>query len=222
MAHLPQSGDSDDPHRGQPIETAGAPPQAAAAAVIMLHGRGSTAQQILRLVDEFYHHGVVYLAPQAARNRWYPRSGYGPIADNEPWFSSALSQVSTAVEMATDLGIGPERVLLFGFSQGACLASEFVARSPRQYGGLIALSGSLLGSETGTEYTGSLAGAPVFFGCSTDDPYVAAERIRESQTVFERLDGEVTARFYDNLGHAINDDEIEMTNTFIERLVSAE
>jgi phospholipase/carboxylesterase len=222
MAHLPHSGDSDDPHRGQPIETAGAPPQAAEAAVIMLHGRGSTARQILRLIDEFYHHGVLYLAPQAARNRWYPRSGYGPIAANEPWFSSALSQVSTAVEMATDLGIGPERIIFFGFSQGACLASEFVARNPRQYGGLIALSGSLLGPETGTEYTGSLEGSPVFFGCSTDDLYVAAERIDESRTVFEGLDGAVTARLYDDLGHAINDDEIRMTNTFIERLGSTE
>lgn len=210
---------ADDPHRGQPLETAGAPPQAADAAVVMLHGRSSTAKHILRLVDEFYHHGVMYLAPQAARRTWYPRSGYGPFEDNEPWFSSALGRVSDALGVAAEAGVPPERVLVFGFSQGGCLACEFVARNPRRYGGLVALSGSLLGPEIREGYGGSLDGTPVFLGCSEDDSYVPAGRVRESAAVFERLGGDATARLYDGLGHEINDDEMRRLDALVADLV---
>jgi len=209
----------DDPHRDQPIETAGAPPAAADAAVILLHGRGSTAKHVLRLADEFHHHGVMYLAPQAARRTWYPRSGYAPYEDNEPWFSSALDRVSAALGVAADADVQPERTLLFGFSQGGCLASEFVARNPRRYGGLVVLSGSLPGPETGDDYGGTIDGTPVFLGCSSDDAYVSAERVQESARVFERLGGDVTSRLYDGLGHEINDDEIQTVDRFTERLV---
>jgi phospholipase/carboxylesterase len=212
------AGSREDPHRGQPIETAGAPPKVAETAVVMLHGRGSTAQSILALIDEFLQHGVMYLAPQAAHNSWYPRSGYAPLEDNEPWFSSALDHVARAIDVAADTGISPEQTLLLGFSQGGCLASEFVARNPRQYGGLVVLSGSLLGEETREEYEGSINGTPVFLGCSSDDPYVAAEQVNDSAELFERLGGDVTSKLYDGLGHAINDDEIQTINTFIERL----
>ncbi|MCY4731097.1 dienelactone hydrolase family protein [Natronomonas gomsonensis] len=212
------AGSREDPHRGQPIETAGAPPKVAENAVVMLHGRGSTAQSILALIDEFLQHGVMYLAPQAAHNSWYPRSGYAPLEDNEPWFSSALDHVARAIDVAADTGISPEQTLLLGFSQGGCLASEFVARNPRQYGGLVVLSGSLLGEETREEYEGSINGTPVFLGCSSDDPYVAAEQVNDSAELFERLGGDVTSKLYDGLGHAINDDEIQTINTFIERL----
>ncbi len=179
---------SDDPHGGLPIEMAGAPRQAANAAVILLHGRGSSTETILRLADEFHHHGVLYLAPRASRSRWYPRSGYAPLAENEPWFTSALGRVSESLEKADAAGVPPERTLILGFSQGACLASEFVARHPRRYDGLVAFSGSLLGPETRTDYEGSLDGTPVFFGCSEDDPYVRPERIHESERVFEALE----------------------------------
>lgn len=212
------AGSGADPHRGQPIETAGAPPKVAETAVVMLHGRGSTAQSILALIDEFLQHGVMYLAPQAAHNSWYPRSGFAPLEDNEPWFSSALDHVARAIDVAADTGISPEQTLLLGFSQGGCLASEFVARNPRQYGGLVVLSGSLLGEETREEYEGSINGTPVFLGCSSDDPYVAAEQVNDSAELFERLGGDVTSKLYDGLGHAINDDEIQTINTFIERL----
>lgn len=213
------SGSGADPHHGQPIEAAGAPPQVAEAAVLLLHGRGSTAQSVLTLIDEFLHHGVMYLAPQAAHSSWYPRSGYVPLEDNEPWFSSALDHVARAIDVAAAAGIPLERTLLLGFSQGGCLASEFVARNPRQYGGLVVLSGSLLGTETNAAYDGSIDGTPVFLGCSSDDPYVDAARIHDSAEVFERLGGDVTSKLYDGLGHAINDDEIQVINTFIERLV---
>lgn len=213
------TGPGANPHEGQPIETAGAPPQAADAAVVLLHGRGSTAGSILTLIDEFLHHGVLYLAPQAAHRTWYPRSGYAPFEDNEPWFSSALDRVSSALEIAADAGVPPERTLLLGFSQGGCLASEFVARNPRRYGGLVVLSGSLLGPEPRRDYDGSIEGTPVFLGCGTDDPHVVADRVHDSAAVFERLGGDVSSRLYDGLGHAINDDEIQVINTFIESLV---
>ncbi len=206
------------PHRDQPIETAGAPSQAAEAAVILLHGRGSTAPAILRHIDDLYHHGVMYLAPQAARNRWYPHSGYAPFERNEPWFSSALERVAAAVDEAAAVGIPPEKVLCFGFSQGACLGCEFVARNPQEYGGLVSLSGSLLGPETRSDYDGSLDSTPVFFGCGTDDPYVPAERIHESRWVFKQLGGDVTISLYEDLDHAINDDEFYQTNSLIEQL----
>ena len=211
----------EDPHRGQPIETAGAPPQVAETAVVMLHGRGSTAQRILTLIDEFLHHGVMYIAPQAAHNSWYPRSGYAPLEDNEPWFSSALDHVDSALDMAADAGVPLERTVLLGLSQGGCLASEFVARNPRRYGGLVTLSGSLLGTETSDTYEGTIDGTPVLLGCSSKDPYVPAERVRDSAQMFEGLGGDVTSRLYDDLGHAINDDEIRTVNTFIEGLIES-
>jgi phospholipase/carboxylesterase len=187
----------------------------------MLHGRGSTAQSFLTLIDEFLHHGVMYLAPQAAHNSWYPRSGYAPLEDNEPWFSSALDHVDSALDMAADAGVPLERTVLLGFSQGGCLASEFVARNPRRYGGLVILSGSLLGTETSDTYEGTIDGTPVFLGCSSNDPYVPAERVRDSAQMFEGLGGDVTSRLYGDLGHAISDDEIRTINTFIERLTES-
>ena len=209
----------DDPHAGQPVETAGAPPQAAEAAVVLLHGRGASAKSILGLVDDLYQHGATYLAPQAARNTWYPRSGYVTFEENEPWFSSALDTVKRSLEMASDAGVPPDRTLLLGFSQGGCLASEFVARNPRRYGGLVVLSGSLLGPETRRDYEGDIDETPVFLGCSSEDRYVAAERVHESASVLEGLGGDVTSQLYDGLGHAINEDELEMAERLIERLL---
>ena len=213
------AGASENPHEGQPIQTAGAPPEVAEAAVVMLHGRGSTAQSILTLIDEFFHHGVMYLAPQAAHSSWYPRSAFAPLEDNEPWLSSAIGRVAAALETATGADVPPERTLLLGFSQGGCLAGEFVARNPRLYGGLVVLSGCLLGPERIRKYSGSIDGTPVFFGCSVEDPYVPAERVHDSARVFERLDGNVQSKLYDDLGHAINDDEVQTINSFVERLV---
>lgn len=206
------------PHHGQPIETAGAPPQAAEAAVVLLHGRGSSARYMLTLIDEFLHHGVLYLAPQAAHSSWYPRSGYGPLEANEPWLSSGLERISAAFEMASDAGVPPERILVCGFSQGGCLAGEFVVEHPRRYGGLIVLSGSLLGPETDRNLDGDIAGTPVFLGCSDADPHVPAERVGTSAQVFEQLGGKVTYSLYEDLGHAINDAEIQQVNSFIEQL----
>ena len=209
----------DDPHHGQPIEVAGAPRQAAKAAVIMVHGRGATARSFLPLMDEFLHHGVMYLAPQAAGSSWYPRSGFGVIEENEPWVSSALARVEAALEIASSAGVPTEGVVLLGFSQGAGIISEYAVRNPRRYGGIVVLSGSLLGPKMSHTFDGSLAGTPVFLGCGSDDPYVPVARMHETASVFAELGGDVTFELYDQLEHAIADGEIQMINTFIERLV---
>ncbi|CQR52900.1 MULTISPECIES: alpha/beta hydrolase [Haloferax] len=208
-----------DPHEGQEIATAGAPPQVADAAVVVLHGRGSKARHALTLVDEFLHRGVMYLAPQAAGSSWYPAPAAGPIERNEPWLSSALGRVSAALDIAADAGVPPERVVFFGFSQGACLAAEFAVRNPRRYGGLVALSGSLLGPDLGSRTgDGGLGGTPVFFGSGRDDPRVDADRVEASARIFAGRGADATSRLYEGLGHAINDDEVRVTNSFIERL----
>jgi len=184
----------------------------------MVHGRGATARSFLPLMDEFLHHGVMYLAPQAAGNTWYPRSGYAPIEVNEPWFSSALARVEAALEMATTAGIPTKRVILLGFSQGAGIVSEYAAQNPRRYGGVVALSGSLLGPETSHAYDGTIDGTPVFVGCGSNDPHVPTERIHETASVFAELDSDVTVELYDGLGHVITDDEIQRVNTFVKQL----
>ncbi|MFK5605977.1 alpha/beta hydrolase [Haloferax volcanii] len=221
-----------DPHEGQEIATAGAPPQVADAAVIMLHGRGSKARHVLTLVDEFLHRGVMYLAPQAAGSSWYPAPAASPIERNEPWLTSALGRVSAALDIATDAGVPPERVVFFGFSQGACLAAEFALRNPRRYGGLVVLSGSLLGPDLGSRPAGDdgngdhdghgsdadFEGTPVFFGSGRDDPRVEADRVEASARIFAELGADAASRLYEGLGHAINDDEIRVIDSFIERL----
>lgn len=217
MTGANRSGIPDDPHGDQQIEAAGAPRQAAEAAVIMLHGRGSTPSHTLRLIDEFLHRGVMYLAPQAQGKTWFPRSALAPLKENEPWFSSALGLVSRCVDRANAAGIPQDRVILYGFSQGGCLAAEFVARNPSRYGGVLILSGSLMGPEISAR-DGSLDGTPVFFGCGEDDEYVPAQRVRSSGKALGQQGGDITTRLYEGLDHVINDDEIAMINQFIENV----
>jgi phospholipase/carboxylesterase len=213
----------DGPHGGQPLEYAGAPLRVAEAAVVALHGRGSTAENVLRLADEVYRHGVSLVAPQARRNRWYPRSFLEPVEANEPDLSSALAAVDYAVDAVIDAGVPAERVVLVGFSQGGCLAAEYVARHPRRYGGLVVWSGGLVGSGDDTsDHTGDLRGTPVFLGCSDVDPYVPVDRVHESRAVFERLGGSVTERIYEGAAHTVNDDEVAFARDLIEGLVEGE
>ncbi len=216
-------GDDDrDPHAGRPVVTAGAPADAAEVAVVCLHGRGATAQGIVALADEFYRHGVALLAPQAERNRWYPRSFLAPVERNEPHLSSALRAVHRVVEDAVGMGVPFDRVVPFGFSQGACLAAEYAARTPRRYGGVVALSGGLIGPPGGLrEYHGSLDGTPVFLGCGDADEHIPVERVRETAAAFRDLDADVTERIYEGFEHGVNDDEIEFTRSLIDGLLDA-
>jgi phospholipase/carboxylesterase len=197
------------PHQGQPVLTAGEPLDRAQAAMILIHGRGATAESILTLADEFPRPGFAFLAPQASGYTWYPNSFLAPIASNEPGITSGLAVITSLFDALAAAGIPAERTLLLGFSQGACLSLEFAARNARRYGGVIGLSGGLIGPDsTPRDYAGSLTGTPVFLGCSDVDFHIPQTRVEHSAEVLRRLGGEVTMRLYPNMGHTVNQDEI--------------
>ncbi len=207
------------PHQGQQILHAGEPLDRARAAMIMLHGRGASARDILLLADELKGSGFAYLAPQAANNTWYPNSFLAPISTNEPWLSSALDFVQAVLAQVTEAGIPPERTMLLGFSQGACLALEFAARHARRYGGIVGLSGGLIGPDgTPRDYAGSFDGTPVFLGCSDTDFHIPKARVEETADVLQRLGGQVTARLYPGLGHEVNADELQLARQMMNNL----
>ena len=198
------------PHENQPILRAGRPLAEAQAALILVHGRGATAASILELADYLPHPAMAYLAPQAAGNTWYPYSFLMPMEQNEPHLSSALARLASLLDDVERAGIPAERVVLAGFSQGACLASEFVARHAQRYGGLLVFSGGLIGPPgTPRAYEGTLAGTPVFLGCSDVDPHIPLARVNETAEVLARLGAAVDKRIYPRFGHTINQDEID-------------
>jgi len=191
---------------------AGRPLQEAEAAVVMIHGRGATAESILTLAEEVGHPGLACVAPQAPGFTWYPLSFLAPLEQNEPHLSAALRTLEEVLAEVAAAGIPPERTVLLGFSQGACLALEFTARHAQEYGGVVALSGGLIGPPgTPREYAGSFDGTPVFLGCSDRDPHIPEERVHESAEVFRRMGARVTERIYPGLGHTVNEDEIAWT-----------
>lgn len=197
------------PHQGLPVRMAGESLTSARALMILVHGRGATAADILLLAEELAQPGFAYLAPEAANNTWYPNSFLAPLASNEPGLSSGLAVIASLLEQANSAGIPAERTVIVGFSQGACLSLEFVARHARRYGGVIGLSGGLIGPDgTARDYPGTLAGTPVFLGCSDIDPHVPKERVLQSAEVLQALGGQVTAKLYPRMGHTINRDEI--------------
>jgi len=198
-------------------DLAGAP-----AAVVLVHGRGATAQDILTLVPEFDRPDLAYLAPQAAGNTWYPFPFMQPLERNEPWLSSALARLGSLMAEIAAAGMSPERTVLLGFSQGACLALEYAARHAQRYGGLAGLSGGLIGPDgTSRDYPGSLAGTPVFLGCSDVDSHIPKERVEHSADVLRRLGAEVTVRLYPNMGHTVNHDEIRHVRRLLSSLTAA-
>jgi predicted esterase len=210
-----------DPHRDQPTMTAGVPLEEASAAMILLHGRGASAENILGLTGEFGGRAFAYLAPQAAGHTWYPHSFLVPLEQNEPYLTSALRLVASIVERVAAAGIPAERVILLGFSQGACLSLEFLARNARRFGGAAALTGGLIGSEqTPRDYSGSLDGTPIFIGSSAPDPHVPVPRVHESAQVLTRIGGEVTTRIYPGMGHTINDDELDHVRSMMDALLA--
>ncbi|EMA60698.1 alpha/beta hydrolase [Halorubrum lipolyticum] len=235
----PHAGD--DPHVDEPLVTAGTDVDAADAAVVLVHGRGATARSIVEFGEQIAGDrdvalsppavretsGLSLLAPQAAANTWYPNSFLAPVADNEPGRSSGLRAVGRAVETATDAGIPTERVLVAGFSQGACLASEFVARNPTRYGGLAVLSGGLIGesidvddyvshaAEIAGDAAEAVGGTPTFLGCSDVDPHIPEERVHETTAVLEALGADVDERIYEGMGHGINEEETAFVSEMV-------
>lgn len=210
----------DDPHRNQPVLQRGRPLDSAKAALILVHGRGASAADIVGLAGEFDSPELAYLAPDAAEHTWYPYSFLVPIEQNQPWLNSALSLLGRVVERAAAAGIPRHKVAFVGFSQGACLATEFIARNATRYGGLAAFTGGLIGPP-GTEfvYSGELSGTPCFLGAGDPDPHVPWKRVEESASVLSTLGGVVALRRYPGLPHTINRDEIEQAKHLLLQLV---
>jgi predicted esterase len=210
-----------DPHADQPVLAAGRPVEEARAALVMIHGRGASAAGILELADELPHDEFAYVAPQAAGGTWYPFPFLAPLDRNEPNLSSALRRIGDVLAQVAAAGVPTDRIVLLGFSQGACLAAEFVARNARRYGGLLVFSGGLIGPDgTPRDYAGSLDGTPVFLGCSDVDPHIPVERVHESADVFERMGAAVTKRIYPGMPHTVNSDEIRWARDLLARLGS--
>ncbi len=209
------------PHQGQPLVLAGEPLGSARAAMVMVHGRGATAQDILTLTADLHWPGFAFLAPQAAGNTWYPNSFLAPIANNEPSLSSGLSVIASLLDQLARVGIPAERTIILGFSQGACLSLEYVARNARRYGGVVGLSGGLIGPEgTPRDYPGSLAGTPVFLGCSDVDPHIPKERVEQAAEVLRLLGGSVTTRLYARMDHTVNQDELHFVRGMMDSVLS--
>ena len=197
------------PHQGQPVARAGVPLSEARAALLLIHGRGATAESILTLADELHVPGVACLAPQAAGYTWYPYRFLAPLEANEPGLSSGLARIGELVAEAETAGLAADRVVLLGFSQGACLTLEFAARNPRRYGGVVGLSGGLIGPPgTPRDLEGSLDATPVFLGCSDRDPHIPLQSVEESADFLARLGGAVDKRIYPGMGHTVNADEM--------------
>jgi predicted esterase len=213
MAHL---------HQGQSSLTAGAPLAQARAAMIMIHGRGATAESILSLAGEFDANDVIYLAPQAANDTWYPYRFLEPIERNEPWLSSALQVIDDLIAHVRAAGIPAERMMLLGFSQGACLTLEYTARHAHRYGGVVGLSGGLIGPGIALQrYTGSLDGTPIFLGCSDVDFHIPLDRVHNTAHVLRQLGGNVTERIYPGMDHTVNQDEIDFVNELLHNVIRA-
>ncbi len=205
-----------DPHRGQPVLHGGAPIERARLAVICIHGRGASAEDILGLASELRTTDVAYLAPQAAGGSWYPFSFLAPIAQNEPGLSSALGIIDSLIDALNQQGMSTDRVALLGFSQGACLSLEYAARHAARYAAVAGLSGGLIGPPgTPRTYAGDFAGTPVFLGCSDMDPHIPVERVRESAEVFHRMGASVDERIYPRMGHTVNRDELEAVRALV-------
>ncbi len=212
-----------DPHRDQPVLRSGVSLEKADGAILLLHGRGGSAEDILALGKAIGAPGLAYLAPQAAGSTWYPNSFLAPLEQNEPVLSSALRKVQTTIQLVVAAQVPADRIVICGFSQGACLATEFVARHPLRYGGLIAFTGGLIGPlDADMSHTGDLKGTPAFLGSGDPDPHVPWQRVQQSAEVLKQMGAFVTARRYPGIAHSITPEEIELghqlvQNAFLER-----
>ncbi|MDB5381560.1 MAG: putative hydrolase [Rhodospirillales bacterium] len=207
------------PHAGQPIAAAGALPGAATGALILLHGRGGNAEEMLGLAGLVAPSSFGILAPKATDHTWYPYRFTEPVARNEPYLSSALSILGDLVDGLIGDGIVPERIALLGFSQGACLALEFALRRAERFGAVIGLSGGLIGDKVApATVSPTFDGMPVLLGCSERDPHIPLGRVRETEAVMQALGAEIVTRIYPGSSHDINEDEIGIARQILSRI----
>lgn len=185
-------------------------------ALIMIHGRGGSAEDILSVAAHLHVTEYALLAPQATNHSWYPQSFLAPVKANEPWLTGALQLLSDTVQEVTDSGIPMENIYFLGFSQGACLTLEFVTRNAARYGGVVAFTGGLIGDKIYNEnYKGDFGGTPVLIATSNPDPHVPVERVYASTNILKNMNAAVTEKVYPNMGHTISRDEIELANGLI-------
>ena len=198
------------------IITAGKPLKEASKALIMIHGRGASAEDILSLSEYLNVKEFALIAPQATNNTWYPFSFLVSPSQNEPWLSSALLMLTEVVTDLNNANIPTEHIYFVGFSQGACLTLEFVTRNAKKYGGVAAFTGGLIGDKIYREnYKGDFENTPVFIGTSDPDPHVPVERVHATADIMKSMHASVTAKVYDNMGHTINNDEIQNANNIV-------
>lgn len=217
------SASDQDPHADAPVSHVGAPVTSARAVVILAHGRNAAPPNVLELAGRLDLPDVAYLAPAANGRTWYPLSFLAPRQQNEPSLTSALARLHALVHDVTALGVPLSRLVLGGFSQGACLASEYVWQHPARYGGLVAFSGGLIGPQGMTwqpSHANVLAGMPAFLGCSDVDSHVPKWRVEESADVLRAMGADVTLRLYAGMGHLVNDDEIAHARAVIQRVMA--
>ena len=197
--------------------TAGRPLNEATKVMVMVHGRGGSAADILSLTQHLTGDEFAYIAPEATGQTWYPNSFLRPVTENEPHLSSALQVLaSTRGRLQSDYNVKPSQIYWFGFSQGACLMLEFVARNAMEYGGIFGLSGGLIGPPgTDRNYKGSFGNTPIFLGCSDVDSHIPKERVLESEQIFKRMGADVTTKLYPNFPHSINEDELNVVNLLL-------
>lgn len=189
--------------------------------MIMVHGRNASPGSILELADALDHPAFTYLAPAAAGGTWYPLSFMAKIEKNEPGISSGISVIHGLIESALKIGIPTQRIMLLGFSQGACLSATAALRRPSRYGGVIGYSGGLIGPPgIPWDTTGSFDGTPVFLGCSDEDSHIPRARVDESAAAFEEMGANVTERIYPRMGHTVNEDEIAFTRELMNRVTA--
>jgi phospholipase/carboxylesterase len=201
------------PHQNQQVVTGGVDVEEATIGMILIHGRGASAQSMLMFADEFEQEDIHYRAIQAKGHTWYPRSFMAPKKMNQPGIKSGLQAIHDQIADLNDKGILTNKIVLLGFSQGACLTTEFAACHPQQYGGIIGLSGGLIGGKIDTNhYQGSMEQSPVFLGCSDRDPHIPQERVDLTEEVFEKLGARTTKKIYIGMGHTVNQDEIDHVN----------
>jgi phospholipase/carboxylesterase len=202
-------------HRKE-LVTAGKPLDEAKKVLIMLHGRGATADDILGLTPHLLLDDFCILAPQATNYSWYPYSFLMPVKQNEPWLSSALALLSEVVSDVNRAGIDSRKIFFLGFSQGACLTLEFIARNATKWGGAVAFTGGLIGDQVLEEhYHGDLKNTPMFIGTSDPDLHVPVERVNASVEILKKMNASVTRKIYPGMGHTVIKDEIDLANKFV-------
>ena len=207
------------PHQNQQVATAGVNLDEAEMVMILIHGRGASAESMLLFAREFDRDDIHYRALQAKGHTWYPRSFMAPKKMNEPGITSGLQAIYDVISEVNKAGIANDKIILLGFSQGACLTTEFAARHPQRFGAVVGFSGGLIGEEVDKEnYSGSMAQTPVFLGCSDRDPHIPQERVDETEQIFEQLNADVTKRIYKGMGHTVNQDEISFVGELLDKI----